>query len=60
MSRGARLDQVNGGHGLGLAIASEFVEASGGEISLSTSLLGGLSVNLVWTIAAVVDPKQQG
>jgi signal transduction histidine kinase len=51
-ARGVRLDQVGNGHGLGLAIARELMDATGGTISLSASSLGGLEVELVWPVDA--------
>ncbi|HYJ39647.1 MAG TPA: sensor histidine kinase [Steroidobacteraceae bacterium] len=47
-TRGARLDESGGGHGLGLAIARDLAEATGAEISLSRSALGGLGVAIFW------------
>lgn len=48
MMRGQRLDEAGLGHGLGLSIARDLVEATGGNISLGVSALGGLEVKLVW------------
>jgi signal transduction histidine kinase len=47
-ARGARLDESGGGHGLGLAIAKDLAEATGAEISLGRSKLGGLKVAVLW------------
>jgi signal transduction histidine kinase len=46
--RGRRLDQNDQGHGLGLAIAKDAAELSGGQIRLSASPLGGLRAELEW------------
>ncbi|WP_207235220.1 sensor histidine kinase, partial [Pseudomonas sp. FW306-2-11AA] len=43
-SRGTRLDEQTDGHGLGLGIARDIVEAGGGELVLQESEWGGLKV----------------
>jgi signal transduction histidine kinase len=48
LARGARLDLSGGGHGLGLAIAQDLAEATGAQLSLSRSDLGGLKVSIDW------------
>jgi signal transduction histidine kinase len=48
LQRGIRLDEAGPGQGLGLAIAREIVEATGGAVSLARSALGGLVVRLTW------------
>lgn len=42
--RGKRFDEVAPGWGLGLSIVSDLIEVNGGEISFSSSPLGGLLV----------------
>ncbi|MEN5093649.1 sensor histidine kinase [Pseudomonas protegens] len=45
-SRGARLDEQTDGHGLGLGIVRDIVEAWGATLSLEESALGGLRVEI--------------
>jgi signal transduction histidine kinase len=46
--RGQRADERPGGHGLGLAIAHDLAEATGGRLELKTSPMGGLRVIVRW------------
>ncbi|NQD95554.1 sensor histidine kinase [Pseudomonas sp. CrR25] len=46
LSRGARLDEQVSGHGLGLGIVRDIVDAWGGRLSLQASELGGLGVRI--------------
>lgn len=48
LGRGVRLDERSSGHGLGLSIARDLVEATDGTIELGRAALGGLCVTLVW------------
>lgn len=48
LGRGVRLDESAARSGLGLAIARDFVEASGGTLSLEDADEGGLQVVLAW------------
>lgn len=50
LARGVRLDERGAGHGLGLAIARELTEATGGTIMLSQASAGGLRVMLRWPV----------
>lgn len=45
-SRGTRLDEQVAGHGLGLGIVRDIVEAWGGQLQLLVSPLGGLRVRI--------------
>ncbi|ASK33427.1 ATPase [Alcanivorax sp. N3-2A] len=51
LRRGERLDQRMPGHGLGLAIVSDTVDAYGGRLMLSESDAGGLLVRIVLPVA---------
>jgi len=48
LTRGGRLDEAGPGHGLGLAIANDLVDATRGAITLLRSELGGLKVTVAW------------
>ena len=48
LTRGTRLDERSDGHGLGLAIARELVEATGGTLLIDSGDLGGLRVTARW------------
>jgi signal transduction histidine kinase len=50
--RGGRLDEAGPGHGFGLAIVRELVEASGGTLAIDTADLGGLRVTVGWPARA--------
>ncbi|MES2291386.1 MAG: HAMP domain-containing sensor histidine kinase, partial [Pseudomonadota bacterium] len=50
LARGVRLDERGAGHGLGLAIARELTDATGGTIDLSKANAGGLRVMLRWPV----------
>jgi len=58
LARGGRLDEMAGGHGLGLAIANDLAEASRGKLSLARSALGGLKVSVAWTPCAADAPAR--
>jgi signal transduction histidine kinase len=51
LRRGRRLDESGPGHGLGLAIARDLVEARGGALMLKRSGLGGLLAEMIWPSA---------
>lgn len=47
LARGERLDETTVGHGLGLGIVRDIVEACHGHVALTESPLGGLRVSIV-------------
>lgn len=51
LDRGVRLDQRSAQHGLGLAIATDYVSTSGGTLELAEAPGGGLRVRLSWPLA---------
>lgn len=50
LDRGVRLDQRSAQHGLGLAIATDYVSTSGGTLELAEAPGGGLRVRLSWPL----------
>jgi signal transduction histidine kinase len=46
--RGIRLDESEGGSGLGFAISADILRAYDGTVSLARSKLGGLAVHMDW------------
>ncbi|RYY27164.1 MAG: HAMP domain-containing histidine kinase [Sphingomonadales bacterium] len=52
LARGERLDEAGPGHGFGLSIVKDHVEATDGELQLASSDLGGLEARLRWPTAA--------
>ncbi|MDB5705555.1 MAG: sensor histidine kinase [Sphingomonas bacterium] len=48
LRRGARLDETGSGHGLGLAIVADLVDATGGSFILDDAPAGGLRGEIIW------------
>lgn len=55
--RGGRLDEAGPGHGLGLAIANDLVDATRGAITLLRSELGGLKVTVAWPAPEISETR---
>jgi signal transduction histidine kinase len=55
-TRGIRLDEGSGGDGLGLAIAMEITRLNRVDLSLSRSVLGGLSARLRFAVGEAGAP----
>lgn len=49
--RGVRIDESDSGHGFGLAIVHDLVEATEGRLRLDRSARGGLAAELIWPAA---------
>lgn len=50
LDRGRRLDNLQPGQGIGLAVAADIVRSYGGQLSISESSLGGTAVTLLFTL----------
>jgi signal transduction histidine kinase len=57
LMRGGRLDEAGSGHGLGLAIASDLVDATRGTMTLLRSELGGLKVTVAWPRPEAIERR---
>ena len=47
LKRGVRADQATAGHGIGLSIVGNIIDAYNGEIHISKSALGGAKISLI-------------
>ncbi|WP_326525229.1 sensor histidine kinase [Sphingomonas sp.] len=50
LARGVRLDETGGGHGLGLSIVRDHVEATDGTLTLANREQGGLIATVSWPL----------
>jgi signal transduction histidine kinase len=48
VARGGRLDETGPGHGFGLSIVKDLIEATGGELRLQRGDMGGLEALMSW------------
>jgi signal transduction histidine kinase len=61
LRRGMRLDEAGSGHGLGLAIVADLIDATGGTLMLGNAAAGGLLATIRWPIAILtIDPPPTG
>lgn len=60
LARGSRLDEVGPGHGLGLAIVNDLMQATGGKITFRRAELGGLRASLSWSVEPLVVKPVRG
>lgn len=59
LARGRRLDEAGPGHGLGLAIVSDLMQATGGTMDLGSSAWGGLEARLSWPVEPSASPTRR-
>lgn len=60
MARGSRLDEAGPGHGLGLAIVGDLMQATGGTITLDRAAMGGLAARLTWPVEPALQAPLRG